>query len=621
MKAIVLNLERRSDRRILFDKTNGDRLEYTYSDRMVDGKDLKYSELTEFDTNKRWRDPILKSHLTKGEVGCFISHWNVWRKCVELNEPVIVLEDDAILTDQFSLNEIQQQLDKGFNFLYLGWREMEESIEFDGQFVIPVYPYWGLAYVVTPESAAILLNKEIQQNIIPVDEYLPLMMIELKPLAYKNNVVHTRDRSETGTDITSGSRYDAFIDFNVHALTVGTDEKKCSKLYASGDAQGVEFINLGSSVNWEGGDMTIRGGGQKIRMVREYIENLPPDDVIFFCDAYDVFLADTMNEMIYRYLEIGTKVLFGAERVCWPNDKLASFMEALNKRKDTPYQYLNSGTFLGRVSELRRIFSTPIQDNESDQLWMQYRWIEGKYDIALDTECYLFQTHEPKVYKHENGQLLNPITNCFTCLYHGNGGVREKEIFNEKFSEFYGSSSPIVHIPTHDYEIIDDHIILIDYLTPSMCDSMIELSERSGGYKSLEGDDVPGHELRLKELGLWSTTSEHWMNVVRKVVSQYWEYAGIHSLRDAFLIKYTMEGQKELRLHSDISLVTGSVKLNDEYEGGELYFPRQKFSNQDVPVGKCILFPGQVTHPHTSQRLKSGTKYSLTIWTNGSAFK
>ena len=68
MKAIVLNLERRSDRRILFDKTNGDRLEYTYSDRMVDGKDLKYSELTEFDTNKRWRDPILKSHLTKGEV-------------------------------------------------------------------------------------------------------------------------------------------------------------------------------------------------------------------------------------------------------------------------------------------------------------------------------------------------------------------------------------------------------------------------------------------------------------------------------------------------------------------------------------------------------------------------
>ena len=69
-------------------------------------------------------------------------------------------------------------------------------------------------------------------------------------------------------------------------------------------------------------------------------------------------------------------------------------------------------------------------------------------------------------------------------------------------------------------------------------------------------------------------------------------------------------------MHSDISLVSGSVKLNDEYEGGELYFPRQNFSNKDIPVGKCILFPSQVTHPHTSTELLSGTKWSLTMWTN-----
>jgi predicted 2-oxoglutarate/Fe(II)-dependent dioxygenase YbiX len=76
-----------------------------------------------------------------------------------------------------------------------------------------------------------------------------------------------------------------------------------------------------------------------------------------------------------------------------------------------------------------------------------------------------------------------------------------------------------------------------------------------------------------------------------------------------------MKGQRDLRLHSDLSLVTGSVKLNDDYTGGDLYFPRQKFSNKDVPVGKCILFPGQVTHSHTSKELESGTKFSLTIWT------
>tara|TARA_B100001079_G_scaffold62011_1_gene52624 strand:+ start:44 stop:337 length:294 start_codon:yes stop_codon:yes gene_type:complete len=85
-------------------------------------------------------------------------------------------------------------------------------------------------------------------------------------------------------------------------------------------------------------------------------------------------------------------------------------------------------------------------------------------------------------------------------------------------------------------------------------------------------------------------------------------------LRDAFLIKYTMNGQKSLRLHNDASLVTGSVKLNDDYTGGVLSFPRQGITNEDIPIGKLILFPGQVTHGHTSTELLSGTKYSLTIW-------
>ena len=87
-----------------------------------------------------------------------------------------------------------------------------------------------------------------------------------------------------------------------------------------------------------------------------------------------------------------------------------------------------------------------------------------------------------------------------------------------------------------------------------------------------------------------------------------------YGMRDAFIIKYEMNKQRDLPLHSDASLVTGSIKLNDKYTGGELYFPRQDFKNTDIPVGKCILFPGQVTHPHTSLELQSGTKWSLTIW-------
>ena len=88
----------------------------------------------------------------------------------------------------------------------------------------------------------------------------------------------------------------------------------------------------------------------------------------------------------------------------------------------------------------------------------------------------------------------------------------------------------------------------------------------------------------------------------------------MYGLRDGFVMRYAMDTQVKLNLHHDASLVTGSIKLNDDYEGAELIYPRQSVVNTDIPVGKCILFPGQVTHGHECLPLKSGVKYSLTIW-------
>jgi len=673
MKTLVLNLERRRDRRELFDKTNSDKLTYEYSKYTWDGHDLKYEKLKElgFDTDKSWIDPIEETHLTRGEVGCFLSHWYGWMHCIEYDEPLLILEDDAVITDRFDIEEISLKVKQGYNLIYLGWREMGESkpptppvnkiynltqdpavsmallgavtggqgINSDVaetvlnsaqnrqgpvEFVTPDYPYWGLAYVITPESAKILLNKEIKKNIIPVDEYLPKKLKDLNPIAYKENVVEQRDRSETGTDITTGGRYDAFIDFDIHALTLGTDEDKCARLFASAKYHDFEFTNLGKNVDWIGGDMlNSLGGGQKLRALNDYIQDLPDTDVVFFCDAYDIFMVDSLNEMVYRYLENGHKVLFGGERICWPDDSLSDAMKTINRKHyphlDTPYQHLNSGTLIGRVGELKKIFSTLPDMDESDQYWIQQKFLSEEYDIAIDTESYLFQAHEPEVYKHKS-QLLNPITSVYTCLYHGNGGKEMKDLYEKKYEEFYGTTVPILYTPSKDYEVLDNDIIMVDFLTPYMCDSIIELSERHGNYKGLEGDDVPGQEIRLKTIGIRDLTANHWWDYLDSIIAKHWQCCSYRGLRDAFIIKYTMEGQKHLRLHSDISLITGSVKLNDDYEGGELYFPRQNFSNKDIPVGKCILFPGQVTHPHTSKELKSGTKWSLTMWTNGNAF-
>ena len=177
MKTLVINLPDRKDRMQSFNANNPN-LEYERFNA-VEGHKIGYKKLLSqgFDTDHNWIDPILKTPLTKGEVGCFLSHWHLWNKCIEKNEPIIVLEDDAILTDKFDVEEISKLK---YDFVYLGWKEMDKSKDINDDLVIPVYPYWTLAYMIRPKAARVLVNDVIKCNIIPVDEYLPLKMPEIK---------------------------------------------------------------------------------------------------------------------------------------------------------------------------------------------------------------------------------------------------------------------------------------------------------------------------------------------------------------------------------------------------------------------------------------------------------
>ena len=608
MKTVVINLPTRKDRLASFN-TNNPNLPYELF-RAVDGYKISYKKLVEsgFDTNHDWIDPLLNTPLTKGEVGCFLSHWHIWNKCIEKNETMLVLEDDAILTEEFDIEEISQL---PYDFVYLGWKEMEESEEIDGKLVKPVYPYWTLAYMIRPEAARVLVNDVIKCNIIPVDEYLPTKLAEINVAGYKNNVVIPISRVDGGSDVLAKSRYDYFLDFNTYACTVATDESKAEKLLKSAKIQNSTFINLGDKTTWKGGVMEAgKGGGQKINLVREFIKDKKDSDVIVFFDGYDTFLSDSIEEITYRFMEFSERAIFSSERFCWPDESLADSMIALNSNKSTPYQYLNSGTYVARIGELKKILKKRIKNDSDDQLYVQKEFLSEKHSIALDVEGYIFTCYEPQM-QVRKGKLYNPITRCYTCAYHGNGGDKQKELMRELYHNVYSLS----YIPTKKYDILSDDILLIDFMSEDMCQNMISLAEKRQ-FHILKGDKVPAQELRLREIEQWDKLREHWMSTVYDIVYDYWYPCHMYGLRDAFIIKYEMDKQRELRVHNDASLITGSVKLNDDYKGGVLEFPRQGINNKDIPVGKCILFPSQVTHGHTSTKLESGTKYSLTIWSS-----
>jgi len=612
MKTVVINLKDREDRLKLFRSCNP-KIDFEVVPA-VDGKQVSYIKILElgFDVNHDWIDPLLNTPLTKGEVGCFLSHWRIWEKCIARNEKVLVLEDDARLTDDFNFEEIDQLSDT-YDFLYLGWKEMEESLPLSGKLVQPVYPYWTLGYVITPNAAKILVNEVARKNIIPVDEYLPKKMPELKVAGYSENVVNPVSRYELTSDVLGKDRYDYFIDFKTHLCTVSTDPAKGHKLQQSANHHDWYLNNLGNGVNWEGGTMEGQGGGHKINLVKEYIKNLDDSEVIVFLDGYDTFLSDSIDEILYRYKEWNQEIVFSSERICWPDELIAPELKALNTNQNTPFQYLNSGMYIGKVGRLKELFAEDIKNDEDDQLYCQKQYLKNPKGIVMDVEQYIWMTSDFDVI-YKEGQLYNPTSQCYGCAYHGNGGEKEKEYCETLYSQMYAKSN-FYYIPTRKYEILSDDMLLIDFMSEDMCENMISLAEKRT-FNIMDGDVVPSQDLRLKQINEWEKLKRHWNESVYEVVYDYWTPCHMYGLRDAFIIKYEMDKQRSLRLHQDASLVTGSVKLNDDYEGGILEFPRQGITNQDIPIGKCILFPGQVTHPHTSTELLSGIKYSLTIWSS-----
>lgn len=95
MNIYVISLERSKDRRDIFDSNNSKYIKYTYHNA-VDGKLLNLNDL-----DKQIFTKGSKLYST-GSVGCALSHLQLWDKCIELNESIIIMEDDAIVSHNFN---------------------------------------------------------------------------------------------------------------------------------------------------------------------------------------------------------------------------------------------------------------------------------------------------------------------------------------------------------------------------------------------------------------------------------------------------------------------------------------------------------------------------------------
>jgi GR25 family glycosyltransferase involved in LPS biosynthesis len=100
--------------------------------------------------------PLLhKGSMNKlGTWGCFFSHFSLWNKCIELNEPIVILEHDAIIKYKWISIEVSDALvklheDYSFKIDSRGWIDPDGFVDSNsGQASASTH-----AYCITPEQA------------------------------------------------------------------------------------------------------------------------------------------------------------------------------------------------------------------------------------------------------------------------------------------------------------------------------------------------------------------------------------------------------------------------------------------------------------------------------------
>lgn len=105
-------------------------------------------------------------------------------------------------------------------------------------------------------------------------------------------------------------------------------------------------------------------------------------------------------------------------------------------------------------------------------------------------------------------------------------------------------------------------------------------------------------------------------------IDDYAQYWGINVIYyEAFnFVKYEGEG-KHFNIHADHgpaynATVSAVIYINDDYEGGEIQFPRLDGYTLTPKIGDIAVFPSNYIYEHASLPMKSGTKYCVVIMTD-----
>jgi hypothetical protein len=227
-------------------------------------------------------------------------------------------------------------------------------------------------------------------------------------------------------------------------LTVINDEKNhyFNLLRLSCALNGLQLVALVSS------DNMFYSRRIKDDLLKDYLLDEPNDEIILFTDGIDAVFTASEAEILSKFYQFNSDLVFSAELGCWPDKSLAEFYKSDDS---SPFKYLNSGGFIGKIGLIKELiednsFDLGNFDNSNQYLWTK-RYFKNINKIVIDRQCEIFcaffkdlneensdlqntsKSEEFKNYKLwfdqnfliEKNRIFNKITKTWPCHAHFNG--------------------------------------------------------------------------------------------------------------------------------------------------------------------------------------------------------
>ena len=514
------------------------------------------------------------------------------------------------------------------------------------------YVYWTCGYWISRDAARRLVDAFAPGSMIPTDEFLPYHSVgECNPNV--DEILHGQAPSlglnilrlreplvEPSGKFGSATESSPFA-FDLRVLVFATDierARECLNALRNLGFQSVEVLGVGRA----GWDSATAGGGAKLDWIKEYLDRttLPNDapQIIMALDGYDTLPVRGPGEIVRRFLGMGVDFVIGGERACWPADDVIQGEfdhEAANsKHPAAPFKYPNSGCYIGFAEAVQFLINQAIHKTrviggkrEPDQASMQLTLIrnsksgspwQGKSKPApvltfrVDSEGYLFLNLKRSGASRWRGFPYILETHCSPAVIHGNGGAKMD------ISRPIPWADPVLDKRAFEYVEHVPGVLAMPFLDPAWCSQVVGAAVGLDLWEPLAGDKVPGDELRLRALDCWlfEWLDKELADSVKPIIDRRWFPSRWSNIKDSFFIRYSADRQPEIRLHEDSSHFSCSVKMRKTCCGGELWFPRQNYSDRLIPLGWLLVWPSRITHPHQVTPVAGkGDRVSLVVWT------